>query len=62
MTINEVIAGINDFSDDAVIYAKKHDGKFVGSSEIILLDLTKPEQELQTSEIANKYCPGFDYF
>jgi hypothetical protein len=62
MTINEVIARIDELNEESVIYAKRRDGKFVGDSEAILLDLTEEETELLTNEIANKYCPGFEYF
>lgn len=62
MTIRDVISKVEELSEDAVIYAKRSEGKFSNSSEAVVLDLTDEEKELSTDEIANKYCPGFDYF
>jgi hypothetical protein len=62
MTIREVISKADELNEYLVIYAKRQDGKFLSSSEAVLLDLTDEEKELLTHEIANKYCPGFDYF
>jgi hypothetical protein len=62
MTLNEVIARIDELNEDSVIYAKKQDGKFLSTSEAVVLELAEEEEDLSTNEIANKYCPGFDYF
>ena len=62
MTIKDVISNINELSEEAVIYAKRIDGKFESSSEVILLELSEEELELLTKDISEKYCPEFDYF
>jgi hypothetical protein len=62
MTIKDVISNINELSEEAVIYAKKINGRFESSSEVVLLELTEEERELLTKDISEKYCPGFDYF
>ena len=62
MTIREAILNIEHLNDEAVIYAKWFDGKFLSSSEAMVLDLTDEEVDLPTNEIANRYCPSFDYF
>ena len=62
MTIKEIISKAEELNEDSVIYAKRQDGKFLSSSEAVLLDLTDEEIEVPTQVIANKYCPGFEYF
>jgi hypothetical protein len=41
MTIKDLILNINELSEEIVIYAKKIDGRFESSSEVVL-----PEEEL----------------
>ncbi len=62
MDLQEIITNSLSIGDDLVVYAKKIDGKFLNSSEAVLLELTEEEQEMKTDEIANKKCPGFHYF
>ena len=62
MTIGEIIVNIGEQNEEALIFAKKIDGKFLSSSEAILVELTDEEKGLPANEIANKYCPGFEYF
>ena len=62
MTIGEIISNIGEQNEEALIFAKKIDGKFLSSSEAILVELTDEEKGLPTNEIAKKYCPEFDYF
>ena len=62
MTIHEIISNINEHNEEATIYAKKENGKFLPSSEAVLVEIPKDEDEGDTSEIAKKYCPGYDYF
>lgn len=62
MTIKDIISNINELREEAVIYAKKINGRFESSSEVVLLELTEEERELLTKDISEKYCPGFDYF
>lgn len=62
MTVKECISKIDDLNDDAVIYAKRIDGKFNSFSETVILNLTEKEQELPTATISQDKCPGFDYF
>lgn len=62
MDLRAIIAGSADISDDLVVYAKKIDGRFLSSSEAILLALTGEELEMTVDEIAARKCPGFSYF
>jgi hypothetical protein len=62
MDLRKVIADSLELNDELVVYAKKIDGRFISSSEAILLELTEEEQDLKTNEIADKKCPGFSYF
>ena len=62
MTIMDLIANIDGQNEDDIIFAKKTDGKFLRSSEAVALTLTEEEEGLSNIEIANKHCPGFDYF
>lgn len=62
MTISEMISNIDDQSEEAIIFAKKENGKFLPSSEVVVVELTEDEQDAPTKEMAEKYCPGFDYF
>lgn len=62
MTLAEIITSINNQNEEAMIFAKRVDGKFTPSSEATLVEVEAEEEDLQTSEIADKHCPGFDYF
>lgn len=62
MTVKECISKIDELNDDAVIYAKRIDGKFNSSSETVILELTEEEQDLPAATILKDKCPGFDYF
>jgi hypothetical protein len=62
MTLRDIILNIDELSQEAVIYAKKVGGRFVGSSEAVLLELSDNDLELLTKDVSEKYCPGFDYF
>ena len=62
MTLSEIISDIDEQNEEALIFAKKVDGKFLPSSEVVLVELNDEEQGSQTNDIAEKHCPGFDYF
>jgi hypothetical protein len=62
MTISEIITNIGEQNEEAIIFAKKADGKFSPSSEAVLIELDEEEHGSLTNEIADKHCPGFDYF
>jgi hypothetical protein len=62
MTISEIISNIDNQSEEAIIFAKRENEKFLPSSEVVVVELTEDEQGMLTKEIAEKYCPGFDYF
>ncbi len=62
MTLNEIIFNVNELSDDSVIYAKRIEGHFTCNSEAVILQLTEEESNWYITDIAQKYCPGFDYF
>ena len=62
MTIHEIISNINDHNEEATIYAKKENGKFLPSSEAVLVEIPEDEDDPEPSEIANKYGPGYEYF
>jgi hypothetical protein len=61
-TIGALISQIGDLNQEAVIYAKKQNGRFLSSSEAVLIELRDEDDDLSPREIASKYCPGFDYF
>ncbi|HEU4901858.1 MAG TPA: hypothetical protein VFT06_03675 [Flavisolibacter sp.] len=62
MTIRDIISNTDALSEEVVIYARKVDGRFEDSSEIVLLELPDEDLELLTKDVSEKYCPGFDYF
>jgi len=62
MTLSEIIANIDQQNEEATIFAKKVDEKFLPSSQAVLVELDDEELHSPTKEIADKYCPGFDYF
>jgi len=62
MNIIEAILSLGNMNDDDVIFAKKENGRFTHTSEVIIVSLLQDEVDLNTIEIANKYCFGFDYF
>ena len=62
MTLAEIITNIEKQNEEATIFAKRVDGKFLPSSEAVLVELEEEEEDLRINEIADKYCPGFDYF
>lgn len=62
MIISAVILNIEDLSDEAVVYAKKINGRFESCSEVVLLELPEEDLDLSTKDISKKYCPGFEYF
>jgi hypothetical protein len=62
MDLRKVITDSSDINEDLVVYAKKIDGRFLSSSEAVLLQLTEEELDLKTNEIADRKCPGFSYF
>ena len=62
MTVSEIIANIDEQNEEATIFAKKIDERFLPSSEAVLVELDDEELHSPTKEIADKYCLGFDYF
>jgi hypothetical protein len=62
MTLSEIISNIDKQNEEAIIFAKRKDGKFIPSSEAVLVELSDEEQGSRTNDIAEKHCPGFDYF
>lgn len=62
MSLTEIIAGIDSHNEEAMIFAKKTDGKFLPSSEAMLIEVDDEETGLSTHALSEKYCPGFHYF
>jgi hypothetical protein len=62
MDLRKIITESSDIDEDLVVYAKKIDGRFLSSSEAVLLELTDEEQNMKTNEIAESKCPGLSYF
>jgi len=62
MTISEIISDIDNQSEEAILFAKRVEGRFLPSSEVVVVELKEEEQDAPLQEIAGKYCPGFDYF
>jgi hypothetical protein len=61
MHLSEVIASYADLDEELVAYAKKVEGRFLPTSEALLLTLTEDEQDMRTDEVAARHCPGFSY-
>ncbi|MET3032470.1 hypothetical protein [Flavobacterium johnsoniae] len=66
MTLSQAIIKCMDYidTDESMysIYAKKVNGRFRPDSEALVLKLTIDEMEMKSIEVAEKKCPGFDYF
>jgi hypothetical protein len=62
MDLRQIIENHSDINEDLVVYAKKIDGRFLSSSEVVLVELAEEEQDMKTDEIANSKCPGLSYF
>lgn len=62
MTLSEVITNIDGQSEEAIIFAKKINERFSASSEALVVELNEEELGAPTKEIADRYCPGFNYF
>ena len=62
MDIRKIIENHSDLDEDLVVYAKKIDGRFLSSSDAVLLELTEEEQDMKTDKIADSKCPGLSYF
>ncbi len=66
MNLTEIILGCMNYEDTEEmmhqVFVKKTNGKFEPNSEAILLKLTLEEMEMNTVEISNSKCPGFEYF
>jgi hypothetical protein len=62
MTLSEIIANIDQQNEEATIFAKKVDEKYLPSSQAVLVELDDEELHSPIKEIADKHCPGFDYF
>ena len=62
MTLKEIISNIDAHNEEAIIFAKKVNEKFLPSSEAVLVELDEEELGEPTRETAEKHCPGFDYF
>jgi len=61
-TLHDLIASVSTFNNDDTIFAKKIDGKFLENSEALVVQLTEEESGLRTKEIAERKCPGYEYF
>jgi hypothetical protein len=61
-TLQEIIEKIDAFDSDSLLFSKKIDGEFRGNSEFVVLKLSEEEEDMKTTDIAEKRCPGFDYF
>jgi hypothetical protein len=55
MTISEIISDIDNQSEEAILFAKRENGKFLPSSEVVAVELSEEEQEVPLEEIAEKY-------
>ena len=62
MDLRKVITDSSHIDENLVVYAKKIDGKFLSTSEAILLELTEDERNMKVNEIADSKCPGLSYF
>ena len=62
MTIHELILRSPVFHGKDVVYAQRICGEFQSASPAILMRLTEADEQKPIAAIAEKYCPGFDYF
>ncbi len=66
MNLSEIILDCKNYEDTGEmmcqVFAKKINGRFEPASEAVLLKLTSEEMEMNTTDISNSKCPGFDYF
>lgn len=62
MKLIEIVHSIESFDEEGTIFALKHEGKYMPSSEAVVIDMTDDELQQPTVEIADKYCPGKSYF
>jgi hypothetical protein len=62
MGLRKIITDYSDINDDLIVYAKKIDGRFQSSSQVVLLELTEDEKDMNTTDITEQKCPGFSYF
>jgi hypothetical protein len=62
MDLRKIITDCSDVNDDLIVYAKKIDGRFQSSSQVVLLELTEDEKDMNTTDITQQKCRGFSYF
>jgi hypothetical protein len=61
MTLLEVAARLDEFNEDAVIFAEVIDGAFVASSEASVMTMSEAEREENVNDVAARRCPGLQY-
>lgn len=62
MRLIEILKNIDRFNEEAFLYAKRVNGRFLSESEVVILELNEEELEWKTNEVTEKKCPGFEYF
>ena len=62
MTLGDIIANTDEQNQEATVFVKRVDGKFIPSSEAVIIEIDEKEQDWKIDQIANKHCPGFEYF
>lgn len=62
MQLIDVLKNLDQFSEDAVLYAKRINEQFALESDAVALDLTEEELEWKIDKVTEKKCPGFVYF
>ncbi|MGK0447676.1 MAG: hypothetical protein ACJA2M_001454 [Polaribacter sp.] len=62
MNLLDTIEKIKSFDEEAVLYVKRIREEWTVDSEVRVLVLEEEDRELKTQMIAEKFCPGFEYF
>lgn len=62
MKLIEAISNLENIDEDNVLYVRKIEGEFRSDSDCVLLILTEEELEWDTQHVAERKCPGYDYF
>jgi hypothetical protein len=60
--LTEIISDIDNINEELVLFSKRIDGHFKSNSETVVIELNEEERELPTHIVAEKKCPGFEYF
>jgi hypothetical protein len=63
LNLREVILAGSTIDENLVLFAKRIDGKLLPTSEVVLVEFTEEERdmEMDMTDAASRKCPGFTY-